>query len=211
MYASSAEVKTYFQDFARKYGLRKFLRTSHVVQKAQWLEEDGKGEVEVRDLAAGKVVRDSCHFLIHACGYLNKPAWPKLPGLDEYKGTKLHSADYDDTVSLEAKKVILIGNGSASRLVLSSASPIADKCYSSSAAQILPAIQPIVKQVKIFIRSPLWLLPDISSSQRHFTPEEIQIFKNDPTATLELRKLNETTMNSIFSMELQHSMCEDNG
>ncbi|KAF7507823.1 hypothetical protein GJ744_010124 [Endocarpon pusillum] len=186
VYASSAEIKTYFQDFARKYGLRKFLRTLHVVRKAQWLEEDGKWEVEVHDLATGQVVRDSCHFLIHACGYLNKPAWPKLPGLDEYKGIKLHSADYDETVSLEEKKVILIGNG-------------------SSAAQILPAIQPIVKQVKIFIRSPLWLLPDISSGQRHFTPEEIRIFKNDPTATLELRKLNETTMNSIFSVYLRDS------
>lgn len=99
-----------------------------MVRKAQWLEEHGKWEVEVDDLATGQVVRDSCHILIHACGYLNKPAWPKLPGLDEYKGTKLHSADYDDTVSLEAKEVILIGNGSASRLVLSWASRIADKC-----------------------------------------------------------------------------------
>ena len=76
------------------------------------MEEHGKWDIEVDDLATGKVVQDSCHILIHACGYLNKPAWPKLPGLDDYRGTKLHSADYDESVSLEDKEVLLIGNGS---------------------------------------------------------------------------------------------------
>ena len=68
---------------------------------------------KVDDLVTGQVVRDSCHILIHAYKYLNKPAWPRIPGLDEYKGIKLYSVGYDDTVSLEGKKVILIGNGSA--------------------------------------------------------------------------------------------------
>lgn len=111
VYASSAEIKTYFEDFVEKYGLQKFLKTSHVVKKAQWSEENGRWEIEVDDLATGKVVRDSCHILIQACGYLNKPAWPRVQGLEDYKGTKLHSADYDDTISLEGKEVLLIGNG----------------------------------------------------------------------------------------------------
>jgi cation diffusion facilitator CzcD-associated flavoprotein CzcO len=79
-----------------------------------------------------------------------------------------------------------------------SSSCTADWC-SSSAAQILPAIQPAVKHVKIFIRSPLWLLPDISTDQGQFTLEEIETFVKDPAATMKLRKSNESTMNSIFS------------
>lgn len=210
MYASSAEIKTYFVDFAKKYVLQKFIKTSHRVQMAQWSEEDGKWDVQVEDLATGKAVQNSCHILIHACGYLNKPAWPTIPGIGDFKGIMLHSAGYDETISLEGKEVILIGNGSASclfPLVRSSLSTttIANWC-SSSAAQILPAIQPFVKGVKIFVRSPLWLLPDISSEQRGFTSEEIEKFVQDPTATLKLRKLNESTMNSIFSMHMMSGM-----
>jgi cation diffusion facilitator CzcD-associated flavoprotein CzcO len=85
-----------------------------VVQKAQWSEKKGEWEIEAHDRAADRTVQDSCHILIHACGYLNKLAWPKIPGLEKYEGVKLHSADYDDTISLKGKDVILIGNGSAS-------------------------------------------------------------------------------------------------
>lgn len=113
VYASSAEIRTYFEDFALKYGLQRFFKLSHMVEKTQWSEENGKWDIEVNDLATGKAVRDSCHILIHACGYLNKPAWPKVPGLDDYQGIKLHSANYDNSISLEGKEVILVGNGSA--------------------------------------------------------------------------------------------------
>lgn len=197
VYASSAEIRTYFEDFALNHGLQKFLKLSHRVENTQWSEVDGKWEIEVNDLATGRVVHDDCHILIHACGYLNKPAWPKIPGLDDYQGIKLHSADYDDTISLEGKNVILIGNGSAGGLLTSSTRE-ANSC-SSSAAQILPAIQPLVKHVRMFIRSPLWLLPDISTDQGRFTEEEIETFVKDHSTTMKLRKSNETTMNSIFS------------
>ncbi|ERF71610.1 hypothetical protein EPUS_00599 [Endocarpon pusillum Z07020] len=189
VYASSAEIKTYFADFAQEYGLHKFIKLSHRMQMARWSEKDGQWHVQVDNLATGETIQNSCHILIHACGYLNKPSWPEIPGIDDYRGKKLHSADYDETISLQGKEVILIGNG-------------------SSAAQILPTIQPVVKHVKIFIRSPLWLLPDISSDQRPFTPEEIEKFVQNPNATIKLRKLNETTMNSIFSVYLRDSVLQ---
>ena len=54
---------------------------------------------------------DSCDVLINAGGYLNEWRWPKIPGLHNYKGKLLHSANWDDTVSLEGKNIGLIGNG----------------------------------------------------------------------------------------------------
>ncbi|KAI2636933.1 FAD/NAD(P)-binding domain-containing protein [Hypomontagnella submonticulosa] len=189
VYAGSKEIKGYFQEFIAKYGLQKFIKTSHIVTETRWDEEKGQWEVKVKDLLTGVVVNDWCHILIHATGYLNKPAWPKIPGIENYKGIKLHSADYDESVSLEGKSVLLIGGG-------------------SSAVQILPAIQPIVKRAKIFIRSPVWVLPDISSESGKYAPEQIKKFVNDPQAVQELRQNNERTMNSIFTMYMKDTILQ---
>ncbi|KAI6088043.1 FAD/NAD(P)-binding domain-containing protein [Hypoxylon rubiginosum] len=190
VYAGSKEIKGYFQEFVAKYDLQQFIKTSHLVTETKWSEEKGQWEVRVEDVLTGKVIHDWCHILIHATGYLNKPAWPKIPGIEKYKGTKLHSADYDESISLEGKDVLLIGAG-------------------SSAVQILPAIQPIVKRAKIFIRSPVWVLPDISSESGKYSLEQIEKFVKDPRAVLELRQNNERTMNSIFTMYMKDTILQE--
>ncbi|KAI1379370.1 monooxygenase [Hypoxylon crocopeplum] len=184
VYAGSKEIKGYFQGVVAKYGLQKFIKTSHRVMGTRWDENMGEWRVEVKNLLTGNIVRDWCHILVHATGYLNKPVWPEIPGIENYKGVKLHSADYDESVSLEGKTVLLIGAG-------------------ASAVQILPTIQPIVKRAKIFIRSPVWVLPGISTESGKFTPEQIEKFVNDPQSVFQLRLDNERTMNSIFNSILQ--------
>lgn len=169
----------------QKYDLSRFLRLSCLVKETSWNEHDGRWEVEIHNLVTGEIVQDWCHILVNACGYLNKPAWPKIPGMQDYGGTCVHSADYDTSISLTNKNVLLIGSG-------------------SSAAQILPAIQPRVKSVTIFIRSPSWLLPDISSEAGRFTKDEIERFVREPESVLRLRQDNERTMNSIFSVFFPH-------
>ncbi|KAI1647348.1 FAD/NAD(P)-binding domain-containing protein [Daldinia loculata] len=190
VYAGSDEIQNYFEEFANKYDLNKHIELSHAVQKTTWVEDMGQWQVEVKNLNTGEVIHDSCHILIHACGYLNKPSWPKLPGIDDYKGVKVHSADYDRSIPLDGKNVLLIGAG-------------------SSAVQILPTIQPIVKNVTIFIRSPTWVLPDISTEAGQFTREEIEKFKKEPETVLELRRTNERTMNSIFSLYLKGTVLQE--
>ncbi|RAK71285.1 flavin-containing monooxygenase [Aspergillus fijiensis CBS 313.89] len=93
------------------------------------------------------------------------------------------------TVSLAGKDVHLIGAG-------------------SSAVQILPAIQPIVNRVKIFIRSPTWLLPDTSIEAGQFSPEQIARFVEHTESVQRLRLENERTMNSIFTMYLRDTVLQ---
>jgi cation diffusion facilitator CzcD-associated flavoprotein CzcO len=185
VYASSDEIQGYFEQFTQIYALERHLKLSHLVEKTTWQEDEGIWKVETRDLATGETVHDWCNILVHACGYLNKPAWPKLPGLKDFQGIKVHTGDYDTSISLKGKKVLLIGAG-------------------SSAVQILPAIQPVVKEVTIFIRSPAWVLPDISTEAGDYTPEEIAKFMREPETVLELRQNNERTMNSLFSRLAKH-------
>ncbi|KAL4949639.1 monooxygenase [Aspergillus filifer] len=189
VYAGSADIQGYFVAFARKYGLRRYIRVSHVVQETRWDEQSGIWNVRVNNLNNDEITSDWCHILVHATGYLNNPSWPAVPGLDEYKGVKLHSAKYDPDISLAGRDVLLIGAG-------------------ASSVQILPAIQPIVKSVKIFIRSPVWVLPDISTQAGEYSAEEIEEFVASPEKVLALRRENERTMNSIFTMYLKDSILQ---
>lgn len=49
--------------------------------------------------------------------------WPQIPGLHEFKGDLIHSANWPETFQYSGKKVAVIGNG-------------------SSGIQIVPALQP---------------------------------------------------------------------
>lgn len=191
------EIRGYFNDFADKYDLRRHVRTSQRVTSTSWDPVEGRWNVTVADQTSSsspsngeqqqqegeekEVVReDWCHILIHATGYLNKPAWPKAPGLETFKGPKLHSAMWDDTVDLAGKDVVLIGSG-------------------GSGVQILPAIQPIVRSAKAFVRTPRWALPSVNAKSGKFSDEDMQRFASDPGAVTEVRLQNERTLNSFFS------------
>ncbi|KAI0449643.1 FAD/NAD(P)-binding domain-containing protein [Xylaria acuta] len=95
VYAGSDEIQKYFKGFVLKHNHLKYFRLSHLVKSTLWHEGNGQWEVEIEDLVTGEVVHDRCHILIHACGYVNKPSWPKIPGLRNYQGTYIYSADCD--------------------------------------------------------------------------------------------------------------------
>ncbi len=70
-------------------------------------------DVEVKDHKTQSVFHDQCDILINAGGVLNNWKWPAIPGIGEFKGTLMHSANWDSNVSLDGKTVGLIGNGYA--------------------------------------------------------------------------------------------------
>ena len=113
MYASGPEVRQYFEDFAAKYELAKYCKTSHEVVNAQWNNKDGYWRVDVRDIKANKTISQECEILVNAAGVLNRPQWPNIPGLHDFKGKLIHSATWDESVELKDKRVGLIGNGCA--------------------------------------------------------------------------------------------------
>lgn len=119
VYGTATETRKYFEDFRTRHGLGKYCKLRHRVVGAQWIDELTRWKVQVEDLANGKVVYDSCDILINACGYLNAWRWPTIPGLARFKGTLLHSANWDSQVDLADKCVGLIGNGYLGHLLTS--------------------------------------------------------------------------------------------
>lgn len=100
-----------------------------------------------------------------ATGLLNKWAWPDIPGFETFKGEKLHSARWDESIELKDKEVALIGG----KLLFLEFFLPPKFCECSNAdsvniggstgIQILPSIQPIVKRVDHYMKSKNWISP----------------------------------------------------
>lgn len=110
-YATSQEIFNYFNNFSHKYGLRQYCRMQHQVVGANWNVQCNGYDVRVRDLNSGREFGDPCDILINAGGILNSWRWPAIPGLVRFRGALTHTANWDESISLEGKHVGLIGNG----------------------------------------------------------------------------------------------------
>lgn len=101
----------YLKDFATKYNLNQYVRTETKVTSAVWDEAKGKWGIELEDLANQQSLTDTVDILINASGPLNRWKWPSIPGLNEFKGRLVHSANWDDGYDVSGKRIALIGNG----------------------------------------------------------------------------------------------------
>ena len=113
---------------------------NHRLTNARWDGDSGKWRFTIEDLDSGKTLQDDGDFFFSCMGQFNNWKWPDIPDREHYKGTIMHSADWDETYNFHQKIVALIGSG-------------------SSAVQILPKLQPIVKHLDAYIRNQMWISP----------------------------------------------------
>ncbi|KAK8102398.1 hypothetical protein PG984_015544 [Apiospora sp. TS-2023a] len=190
-YAGAKEIFKYFSDFATKYDLRQHISFSHEVVGAKWDEDANEWVVDVRESGpnGGETKRRHADFLINASGVLNKWKWPEIAGFDSFKGPKIHSAAWDESVDLKGKRVGLIGNG-------------------SSAIQILPQMQAVADHVTTFIRQPTYVVPQQGMGHHKYTPEEQQGFRDDPERHLQMRKETERAITAVFPVFIRGSVAQ---
>ena len=92
-----------------------------------------------RDGETTHVEQIQANAVICAVGQLNRPAIPKLPGLTQFQGQVIHTAQWPDQIDLKGKKVALIGTG-------------------ASAVQVGPAIAAQVESLAVLQRSGSWVV-----------------------------------------------------
>ena len=139
-FAPREALEEYFYSFAEQEELLDRVQFNSSVVKAAWGDEDRTWELTVRDEVSGDESVVTANALISAVGILNQPKIPPFNGLENFGGTSVHSADWDDSVQVAGKRVNVIGTG-------------------ASAYQIAPAIVDEVASLKIFQRSAPWILP----------------------------------------------------
>lgn len=135
VFAPQAEIYGYLQHCSRKFELGGHIRFGAEVERAEFDESNSHWRVTQTD---GTTLTAS--LLISGTGQLSSPAFPKLPGMEAFKGHTFHSAHWDHQYDLSGKSVAVVGTG-------------------ASAIQFVPAIADTVTQLSVFQRSPAYLMP----------------------------------------------------
>ncbi|RAH47698.1 flavin-containing monooxygenase [Aspergillus brunneoviolaceus CBS 621.78] len=140
MLPSNQEIKQYHECVMDMYHLREKMVLSTEVTQCVWRDDAARWLLYLRDVKTGREFTHECQILFAASGQLVKPRRCEIPGSEEFRGAIFHSARWDHSVSLDGKKMIVIGNG-------------------CTAAQIVPAIAGKVKSLTQIIRSKHWVSP----------------------------------------------------
>ncbi|KAK1050098.1 hypothetical protein LTR74_017143 [Friedmanniomyces endolithicus] len=86
---------------AKKYDVQKYMRFSHCVTEARWNVHEAKWAVTVTNTQNGQHMIEHGDILITATGVLNLWEWPSIPGLSDFQGKLMHSADWDEQYSAQ--------------------------------------------------------------------------------------------------------------
>lgn len=134
-FAPQREILSYLERTAQEHGVLPQCRFGVEVTECRFDEASARWRVSTKQ---GE--QFSAKHLVLGVGGLHHPKFPEVPGRESFKGVQLHSAQWDDSVSLEGKRVVVVGTG-------------------ASAIQVVPALAPQVKQLTLFQRTPAWVLP----------------------------------------------------
>ena len=174
-YAPGTELQAYAQHVAEKYGLREHLRLNCSVERARF---DAARNCWTVFVAEHEPL--TARVLIVATGYLSQPKWPDVPGLSDFAGKLLHTADWDDSYDLRGRRAAVIGTG-------------------ASSVQLLPAIAPQLAQLDVYQRTPIWVAP---KRDREISPRTRRLFARLPILQQSLRALDGVRLELMVALGL---------
>ncbi|KAJ4485928.1 FAD/NAD-P-binding domain-containing protein [Lentinula aciculospora] len=189
-YSTAVEICRYYKDLVEKFGLRKYMRLSREVIRAEWIGNINRWKLTVKD-PDGNHFEDECNIFINAGGVLNDWRWPDIEGIHDFEGTLCHTARWPVDFDYKDKRVAVIGSG-------------------SSGIQVLATIQRDVKQLYHWIRSPTWITPGFAQQfagpggkNFRYTEEQKKKYSEDPKYALKYRKMIESELNERFKFIVQ--------
>ncbi|MDH3994490.1 MAG: NAD(P)/FAD-dependent oxidoreductase [Gammaproteobacteria bacterium] len=140
-FARGNEIQKYMEKVAAEHGVSDQVRFNEALaechyREGKWYLSTSKGNDLVVD------------FVVAATGILHHPAYPDIEGLDGYQGAMFHTSRWDHDVSLEGKRVGIIGTG-------------------STATQVISEISKTAGELTVFQRTPQWVcsVPDKNYSE----------------------------------------------
>lgn len=134
VYAPQREILAYVEGVVDAHGLRPHLRLGETVLEAHY-DEDRCGWEVVLD--TGEVL--VCDLLVAATGQLRRPLVPDVPGLADFPGPVVHSAEWRGDLAVDRARVAVVGSG-------------------ASAIQLLPPLAARAGHLTLFQRTPPWVL-----------------------------------------------------
>ena len=152
-YVTGPEIREYLDHAVDFFGLRSKFELDTQVESAifdeqndTWVIETNKGSYRAR-------------FLITALGLLSRVNIPDFPGIDQFQGRIVHTADWPADLDLAGKRIGVIGNGSTGVQFMTHAATVAGHLTS-------------------FQRTPQYSIP---AGNHEWTEQELQHFKDTCT------------------------------
>ncbi|OBK72762.1 NAD(P)/FAD-dependent oxidoreductase [Mycobacterium sp. 1274761.0] len=134
-YSPAAEICRHIEHLVDAYDLRRRIQFGVEVNGLRFDEAGGSWTVST---SSGKVFR--ARTVVLASGPLPDHKLPDIRGVDTYEGKVIHSARWDHDFDFTGKRVAVVGTG-------------------ASAVQIVPELVKQADFVKVFQRTPGWVLP----------------------------------------------------
>ena len=134
-YPAGSEICAHIEDLTDQFGLRQLIRFDTEITGLSFAEDTGVWTAK----AKGRK-QFQARTVVLASGPLSDHKFPEIRGIDSYTGHKIHSADWDHDYDFTGKRVAVIGTG-------------------ASAVQIVPELVKSAEFVKVFQRTPGWVLP----------------------------------------------------
>jgi cyclohexanone monooxygenase len=135
-YPPQTEILKYANFVAEKLDLRRDIQLNTRIISAHWNEAENRWLVTSE---GGQTWAP--RWVVMGTGCLSMPRYPNIPGIDKFKGTLIHTADWPESgAELDAKSVGLIGTG-------------------SSGVQVATAIAERTGKLSVFQRSPAYTIP----------------------------------------------------
>jgi cation diffusion facilitator CzcD-associated flavoprotein CzcO len=152
-YSPQPEIQAYIEHCVDKYGVRPHIRLNTAIEEFRFDEGRNLWVAQLSDgtHAVGRHV-------IFASGGLHLPAWPDIPGMHDFAGPGMHSAEWNHDVDFTGKRVAVIGSA-------------------ASAIQLIPELAKVVAHLDVYQRTPNYVAP---RRDRAFTEREKARFARWP-------------------------------
>lgn len=152
-FGDQAEILAYLEACVAHYGLAPHIRLGVEITAADYDAAGGRWRLTATDGAY-----HDANVLVTACGQLNRPARPDMPGQADFAGPAFHSARWRHDVDTAGRRVAVIGTG-------------------ASAIQFVPRLAESAVRLSIFQRSGAWVIP---KPDRAFSRREQRRFARWP-------------------------------
>lgn len=137
-FAARDESLKYLNHVVDKYGIRDTMTFEMEIVSADWIEDQSRWRVTMRDRIGDTSVRTP-RILIAACGLFNKAKRPVIEGMEDFEGPIFHTTEWDRSIDIADKKIALIGTG-------------------STGSQLAPIVAEDAGFLGIYQRTPEWVM-----------------------------------------------------
>jgi 4-hydroxyacetophenone monooxygenase len=135
-FSPQGENEAYLQWAADEFGIREHIQFGVDVAAMTWDEDAGQWQLTaVRD---GEPVIIRAHAVVSAVGLLSRAQLPEFDGLDEFRGTSMHTTMWDQDFEPDGKRIAVVGTG-------------------ASGLQVAPELSRRGASVTVYQRTPSWI------------------------------------------------------